>query len=252
MNNSIFPDTSSETVVWFDLDDTLWDFTYNSEKMLCRVYEHFCLDTLWPTRGEWLDAYHVVNSALWDKYSQGKVTSDELRYERFYRTFVNAGMDSTEADRLATPADIYYLTELGKCEKTVEGAHDVLSSLKVKGYRIGVLSNGFNNIQQAKLTSGGLTGLIDYVVLSDEYGVNKPHPNLFRCAEQVADTTASHCVMIGDNISTDIVGAINAHWPIAVFFNRSGAPLPAEIAEKAKESGTRIVEIGSLYELNGK
>ena len=86
---------------------------------------------------------------------------------------------------------------------------------------IGVLSNGFTSVQHAKLTNTGLAPKIDLLVLSDDIGVNKPDTRIYRHAmERAADLEPSHHLMIGDNLSTDIRGALDSGWH-AIHLDRS-------------------------------
>ena len=105
--------------------------------------------------------------------------------------------------------------------KNRPGAKTLLDTLAAKGYKIGVLSNGFKEVQYDKLRSAGVLEMIDCMVLSDEIDVNKPDKRLFDYALQKAGTTAAESILIGDNPDTDIKGAINAGWK-AIFFNRNG------------------------------
>lgn len=202
--------------IWFDLDDTLWDFSGNSLKALAEVYGAYSLDRLWPTLQEWYDSYHAVNSELWVEYAHGRISRDYLRMERFRRPLVGAGCPDGEARRLSAQMDTDYLARLGRMTATVPGARGLLERLRPY-YNIGVLSNGFRPVQYDKMKSAGIYGLIDCTVLSDEIEVNKPDPRLFDYACRKGGTDADRCLLIGDNPETDIAGALNAGWQAVLF-----------------------------------
>ena len=209
----------SEHVVWFDLDDTLWDFKTNSREALFELFDEFELFRFWDSRETWITDYHTVNDRLWAQLSNNLISLNELRTQRFLDTFLSADIPVERARKMAEKADTFYLNRLGCRSKLKDGARELLLRTKAAGFRTGILSNGFREVQYDKLTSGGIRDLIDYIVLSDEIGISKPNPEIYRCAEKVASTLPERCIMIGDNSDTDISGALTAGWSLAIWFN---------------------------------
>ncbi len=222
--------------VWLDLDDTLWDFHANSRATLATLYDTERLDQWFSSPENWRDCYERHNHALWDQYNRAEVTKEFLMIERFRRPLVEGGCPEETAETMQRTLDKLYLSRLGECGKLVPGALELLNWLKENGYRTGVLSNGFVEVQHRKLHSSGVDHLIDCVVLSDEIGVNKPARQLFDYALEKSGTTADKSLLVGDNPSTDIAGAVNAGWH-AVYFNRDGmsAQLPAPLCDHVPE-----------------
>lgn len=212
----------SEWVVWFDLDDTLWDFHNNSFDTLSEVYEEFSLFRFWPNHDSWKYDYHRHNDPLWELLAKGEITQSDLRFKRFYDTFVEGGMEHDEAYMTALPADTFYLENLARKKRLVKGAKELLLKLRKRGFRIGILSNGFKIAQFNKLKSGEIDGLIDIVILSEDIDTPKPNPELFAYAANSAGVLPERCIMIGDSADNDIAGAINAGWPLAVWYNPDG------------------------------
>ncbi|MBO4994689.1 MAG: YjjG family noncanonical pyrimidine nucleotidase [Muribaculaceae bacterium] len=205
---------------WVDLDDTLIDFTVNARRALTRLYRTENLDRLFESADEWAECYERHNKSLWSEYNVGKISRDYLRMERFMRPLVEGGLTTDEAEKLSSIFDVTYLDFLAEEKQLVPGALDLLNALRNAGCKIGILSNGFKEVQHRKIASAGLDGLIDVTILSDDINVNKPDIRLYEHAmTTVADTDASHHLMIGDNPTTDIAGAINAGWK-AIYFNR--------------------------------
>lgn len=230
--------------VWLDLDDTLWDFRNNSLVALAEVYDRMDLGRFWKTCAAWMDDYHAVNDELWGLYAPGLITRDFLRMERFRRPLVQAGCPDADARELSVLMDPMYLGALARMERTVDGALDLLRRLRDRHYNIGILSNGFREVQHGKMRTSGIDRFVDAVVLSDEIDVNKPDARIFRHAERKAGTDAARCVMIGDNPATDIKGALDAGWA-AVWFNPDGRPVPTGLA-----SDGRMKVVGSLSEIS--
>ena len=65
----------------------------------------------------------------------------------------------------------------------------------------------------------GLKDYFDTIILSEDAGVNKPAPQFFDYALQRSDAQRASTLMIGDNLQTDIMGAMAAGLD-ALFFNR--------------------------------
>jgi len=210
--------------VWFDLDDTLIDFEANSRAALRRVFDLQTLAKMFDSPEQWIDVYEYHNKRLWVEYARGSITRERLRLERFMKPFVEAGCHGEEAERLSRLLDPLYLDCLAEEKRLIPGAKDLLDKTRTRGFRVGVLSNGFAEVQYRKIDSAGLTPLIDIVVLSDDIGVNKPDVRLFRhAAEKSSTSLPSSNLMIGDNPETDVTGALNAGWR-AVWFDRHNNP----------------------------
>lgn len=235
---------SRDAMVWVDLDDTVWDMRGNSELCLGELYAEEGIDRYFADKETWSRIYHEINLGLWQRYSRGEISRDYLRRERFASPLRLAGVGDDEAMRLSDYYDMVYLSRLGRKTGLVDGAREFLGYLKDRGYRLGVLSNGFREVQYDKMRSGGIDGYFDVVVLSDEIEVNKPDRRLFDYALSKAASGRRVNVMIGDNIETDIAGAVNAGWP-AIWYNPGGAVMPDGL------SGAGVSDVAALADICG-
>lgn len=206
--------------VWFDLDDTLWDFRSNSRELLGAIYVERGFDRWFSSKQEWVDRYETHNHWLWREYAAARISQEFLRADRFRYPLAEAGCLDAEAE--GRFLDGHYLERLGLMTRLVSGAVDLLTYLRGRGYMIGVLSNGFTNVQHGKMAVSGLDKLVDMVVLSDDIGVTKPDCRIFDHAAGRAGVCPSQCLMVGDNPDTDIAGAIGAGWS-AIFFRRDAS-----------------------------
>ena len=217
--------------VWFDLDDTLIDFRTNSRAALRIVYDSVePIRLLFADAEAWTERYEFHNHRLWDQYSRAEIDRDTLRMERFRHPLAEAGMTDAEARRLSEFLDTYYLDRLAEQKNLIPGAIELIDAIKNRwpDIRIGVLSNGFADVQHRKIRNAGLQDKIDLTVLSDDIDVNKPDRRLFEhAARMAASEQPDSNLLIGDNPTTDIAGALCAGWH-AVWFDRNGdAPAPA-------------------------
>lgn len=206
-------------MVWIDLDDTLIDFTTNSKLALTRLYRTERLDRQFVTPELWVKTYERYNMALWDEYNHGQISREYLRHERFSRPLLEGGFSPDEVEVMARRFDTLYLDYLALERTVVPGAMELLRGLREAGVPVGVLSNGFSEVQYRKMDRAGITPYVDLTVLSDEIDVNKPDRRLFdyavaRASALLPDVSASpeRHLMIGDNPDTDIAGALDAGW----------------------------------------
>lgn len=207
--------------VWVDLDDTIWDFKSNSWEALAHVYEYAGLGVAFGDVDTWRNAYQENNHRLWLLYNAGKITKEFLMVERFRKVLVDAGYDNNEAIKMSAKLSDVYLDKLASLKTLVPGARELLDYLKSQGYKIGVISNGFYEVQYRKMKSSDIVDYFDAVVLSDDIGVNKPDKRIFDYALQKSNVEAECTLIIGDNPDTDIAGAVGAGWR-AIYFNRNG------------------------------
>lgn len=213
--------------VWLDLDDTLIDFRTNSRLTLAIVYDKYNLSRFFPSMEEWRDCYETHNHDLWARYSRGEITQQFLRIDRFATPLRPHWRDTEESlIEFASTLDPQYLEILAEQKNLIPGAIDLLDTLRTNGFNIGILSNGFTDVQQRKLHVTGIDRKIDLLVLSDHIGINKPDTRLYRHAMvRTGDRDPRHHIIIGDNLSTDIAGGLAAGWP-AVYFNPSLNSVP--------------------------
>ena len=226
--------------IFFDLDHTLWDYEKNSRETLLFLFtEHQIEKSYNITFENFIQTFETINYNLWHQYSLKKITREDLRRQRFHQTFNHFNINQLELTKLW--ADDYlkitpYKTHL------IDGAIDTLNYLKDR-YNLHLITNGFKEVQYIKLDSSGLKTYFDHLIISEDHGYRKPNINIFRIAENLANTTKSECVIIGDNYEADILGALNAGWK-AVYL--SPTPLKQE-----NEKTTRIEKLSELKQLFG-
>lgn len=218
-----------EIFVWIDLDDTIWDMTGNSEIVLRQLYAcEPVINRIYGPAGmqAWLDNYHSVNHRLWELYDSGKIDRATLRTERFAQPLEMGGLDRQPALEASARLDTEYLARLGCCSALVPGASELVRRLKAADMPVGIVSNGFREVQYNKLASAGLDGVFYPIVLSDDAGINKPAKEFFDFALARAGADATHSIIIGDNARTDIAGALAAGWAFAIWLCPAGTADP--------------------------
>ncbi|MGE0566478.1 MAG: YjjG family noncanonical pyrimidine nucleotidase [Bacteroidia bacterium] len=195
--------------IFFDLDDTLWDFESNSKEALHKLFSEFELNQYLKTDFDtFLIAYKKVNAYLWTLYHKDKITKEDLRFKRFHDTFLDFGYRNEE--KAISFSDGYIATS-PHGTKLKKGAVELLNKASEK-YKLHIITNGFKEVQYLKLTNCGIRNYFDNVLVSEEVGFNKPDKRLFLKAQELCNTESTNCLMIGDNYDTDIQGAKKAGW----------------------------------------
>lgn len=208
--------------IFFDLDDTLFDFSRASLFSLERLWrEEDTVRAVFNTAAAFIDEYHIHNTRMWQLHESGLVSSDFLKSERF-RLTLSPDREDDSTLRMTHHLNDRYLDILSSCDAPRAGAAEVLKELSWK-YLIGVLSNGFKGIQYKKLVNSGLDKYIQRVVISEEIGIQKPDTRIFRYAEEATGASADSAIMVGDNPANDVGGAIDAGWR-AIYYDCKGKP----------------------------
>ncbi|MCD4650307.1 MAG: YjjG family noncanonical pyrimidine nucleotidase [Candidatus Cloacimonetes bacterium] len=187
------------SLLLFDIDNTIFDF-FKASRTALRLT---CNNLEITYTKDYYDNYWIpVNHDVWELYEQNKIDSDTLRHERFRQFFELIGAEANQH----RASEIYneYLSEK---VYLIEHAEIVLEQLSSHCTMVAV-TNGMAEIQHRRLEKSGLRKYFKTIIISDEVGVAKPHPEIFRFAMQVGEESdKSRVLMIGDNPIADIKGA---------------------------------------------
>lgn len=213
--------------ILFDADDTLFHFDAFSglQLMFSRHGVEFAEHDY--------HAYQAVNKPLWIEYQSGRIDAQQLQCERF----------QLWADKLqiaANELNSAYLTTMAEICTPLDGAVSLLGALRGEA-RLGIITNGFTELQEARLARTGLAHHFDVLVISEQVGMTKPHREIFDHAlALMGDPARDRVLMVGDNPDSDILGGINAGLDTC-WVNADGRAAPADL--------TPTYEVTSLAEL---
>lgn len=190
----------------FDLDQTLLDFHASEYKALGIVLEANGLSF----SDEIYQAFKECNKTLWLELEKGNITRPELFTKRFRYIFEKCEGDSTAIDPLEVNSD--FIRTMSVNGVLMDGALEFIKKVKdnIPDARIYIASNGATINAKGRMASTGLDKYIDYLFISEDMGVTKPDEAFFDvCFDRIAEPKSS-CIMIGDSLSSDMLGAKNA------------------------------------------
>lgn len=201
--------------VFFDLDHTLWDYDTNAKETLWELYVSYDL----PAKGvldfqKFCDQFKSVNLGLWNLYDLGHITNEVIRTQRFKKILEAFGVDE---DTLCENLSQEYMKVCPNKCNLMPSTIETLDYLSLN-YNLTVITNGFEEIQNLKLTAGKLHPYFDHIITSQKAGHRKPAKQIFEYALAVNGIQPEEAIMIGDNPVTDVGGALNAAID-AVLFN---------------------------------
>lgn len=184
-----------------DLDDTILDFHKAERIALSKTIRDFGVE---PSEAV-LDRYHHINKWHWEQLELGLMTRDQVLVGRFAQLFEELGM---EVDAAACMKQYEHNLSIG--HYFLPGAEEAVKKLHDR-YRLFLVSNGTATVQHSRLTSAGLYPYFEQVFISQEIGYNKPDKAYFdRCFERIPGFAPEKALMVGDSLTSDIKGGINA------------------------------------------
>lgn len=198
--------------ILFDLDDTLLDFHKAEAEAIRFTLKEFGID---PS-DENVQLYSRINRSCWAKLETGEFTRDEVLHRRFDILFDTLGI---AGDSHQTQKVYEYRLSLGAYY--LDGAKELLDTLYGK-YKLYLATNGIVNVQSRRIKDSGIGKYFENIFVSEKIGYNKPDKRFFDAAfSEIPQFRLDETVMIGDTLTSDILGGINAGIR-TVYFNPKG------------------------------
>lgn len=223
--------------IFFDLDNTLWNFSGNSKRIVQEMYQHFNL----TEKGiKDFDAFHKQykfrNENLWNAYGNGMISREEVRLHRFLYTLDDFGVkDYVTASDMAD----YYIHHTRQQKDLLPGAVEILEYLRSK-YALHIITNGFNEVQHFKLKNSGIDIYFKSVTTAEEAKALKPDKRIFEMAMAKTSAQADESLYIGDSPEADGAGALNAGMQFILFSENEQVPEKYRQIRKLEELRTHL------------
>ncbi|MEG1383307.1 MAG: YjjG family noncanonical pyrimidine nucleotidase [Erysipelotrichaceae bacterium] len=185
----------------FDGDDTLFDFKKTEKNAFILSLEAFDI----PYSETIFETYKTINHGLWTAFEKGEIEKSVI-HERRFKDFLKALKIDKDGDALA------------KCyiEKLAQGSYlfeDALSLCKelAKDHELYLCTNGFSYVQHARFNASPIKAYFKDIFVSEDSGFQKPQKAYFDYVfERIPNFKLEEALLIGDSLSSDMMGGINA------------------------------------------
>lgn len=187
--------------IFIDLDDTILDFGAAERAAISKTFRRIGLE---PTPAL-LARYSEINLSQWEAYERGEITRDTVLIRRFEILFCELGvcMDAQSTEDI-------YRGYLGIGHYFIDGAVALLEYLAPK-YNLYLASNGVAATQYSRLQSANIGHFFREIFISEVTGAHKPEKAYFDyCFARIPDFDPEQALMIGDSLTSDILGGKNA------------------------------------------
>ncbi len=218
-------------ILLFDLDGTVLDFDRSEKEALTKLFRSKSIFDA----DKYLKVYFEINKKLWEQYEKSLITMDELLNTRFSKTM---GLFGISIDGAKWENE--YRKYLGQYGYIIKDADTVLNRLS-DNHRLFAVTNGIGDTQISRLKIAGIYNCFEDVFVSQLIGAQKPSRAFFDYVfSRIKDFDKSSTLIIGDSLSSDVIGGINSGIDIC-YFNSN---------KTAYDKGYKInYEISSLIEL---
>ena len=188
--------------LFLDLDDTILDFQKAEHIAVRKAIGQAGVE---PT-DEICARYSAINKAQWEMLERGQTTRAEVLVNRFGLLFEELGVS---VDKVAVARNYERLLGIGHWY--LPGSEETVKQVLFGKYRLFLASNGTASVQHGRMTSAGLYPYFERVFVSQEIGFNKPSREYFdRCFARIPGFDPSRAMIVGDSLTSDILGGINA------------------------------------------
>lgn len=222
-------------ILFFDIDNTLLDFALCSREAMEESFAEWGLEFASPM----FEVFTTVNDGLWQQVERGELTVEKLWKIRWNLIFDRIGIcgDGEKFEKL-------FHSKLEKSHIPVSGAKEILETLAGR-YRLFAASNAPSGQQEYRLEKAGMLGYFEGLFISGEIGETKPSRAFFDKCISLSGGKRDEIMMIGDSLSADIAGAMNAGIG-SCWFNPHGKPLTGEYVPDRIISS--LAELGNIMQ----
>lgn len=193
---------SKYTTILFDADDTLFDFKRAEHEAVTDVLALVGL----PNTDEIISKYSEINKGYWKMLERGEITKKDLFIARWKSFLEFYGLNEINAEMIAN----HYLLKLSQKCYLLNGAEELCEKLS-RNFRLFIVTNGYAVVQHGRFDNSPIRKYFEDMFISEEMGAEKPTKAYFDAVfSRIPDFDPEKSVIIGDSLSSDIKGGINA------------------------------------------
>jgi len=235
--------------IFFDLDQTLIQHeTTLGDLVVQALLEHA------PHRAADLSTFQralaTEGARLWSRISERPEGGIQALQGVIARALESVALDATRAAEILEHA----LHQVVDLSRPTMSAHATLDSLRERGVLLGIITNGFTDVQERKAFAHGFLDRVQTLVTSERAGVHKPDRRIFELALSALRVGPAESWYVGDNFDKDVCGAALVGMTSVLFdprgvhgsIDRAGLQKPDYVISDLQEV------VGLVKELDGK
>lgn len=224
----------------FDLYGTLVDIHTEEDALVWeKTALYFGFYGAHYTGAELKAAFRAAMNAREAKAGQSYECFPDIPFELVMAELFRAKGVEEDADRLGVNAAQLFRISSIEYVKMYPGAIDALKRLREQGYRLWLLSNAQRVFTAYELRHLGLGEQLDGIYISSDYQCRKPDVRFFNALIEEQKLEKGKCLMIGNDLQTDIAGAKNAGLA-TLYMHTNLTPPDQRCADPAMETETHL------------
>ena len=202
--------------VFLDLDDTILDFQRGERIAIRKTFSRIGIE---PS-DKVIERYIEINLQCWKALERGEMGRSDVLHGRFERLFSELGVDASAPD-----TQKIYESLLALEYDFLPGGWELLEEFKKsRKYDLYLATNGIPEVQKPRIRSSGVAPYFKGIFISEEIGYAKPDRRFFeKCFEMIDGFRPDETIIVGDSLTSDIKGGINAGIKTC-HFNRFNTP----------------------------
>lgn len=209
-------------IVLLDADETVYDFKLAEKTAVSLTLRKFGVE---PT-DEVVSLYSAINLSCWKALERGELTRDNLKPYRFQRLFEEIG---------AAPCDCAavndtYESNLAHQAFLLDGALEFVQKLH-QHCKVYLATNGLTVPQTGRFSRSAVKPYVDGIYISEQIGHSKPDKEYYDYIfNDLGITDKSRVIMVGDSLTSDMLGGRNAGLTTCHFLN-GNAPSGSDLCD---------------------
>ncbi len=229
--------------VFFDLDNTLYDHRRACREALAALYRRHDVVAAAFSLDDFQRTFAEINQRLWLGLATAEIDVTTLRAQRFAELFAAVGAPCDDAAALGQEYLDIYLT----FSYPLPGAEETLAALAPL-LPLGLLTNGFTDIQRAKISRLGWERYFRWLVVAEEVGAFKPAAAIYEKMCALAALAPSEVLYVGDSPVEDVVAAAEVGLR-TVWLRRDGPEMARWAGAAAAAAAYEVADVRDVAPL---
>ena len=224
--------------VFYDVDGVIYNRNLCEQDAVSSVLKTECNISISNYMDHWTNCNHFG----WNNCAEKSMAAEFAKVYRWQLMLKELGIAISLDDAQFLSQRYYQLA----CDKKylVTGIKTVLEACHLHGLPMGIITNGFDDIQRRKLSTCGVDFFFSEIVSEKRTGFRKPDLRIFQYALDCMNVNASQAIYIGNSFANDIIPASKIGMK-AIWFD-CNRQLPIDKAQYVPQG---IHPISSVYSM---